>query len=111
SRREPRSGEQTRGPQHEVKPAASTEEQSGSRAAHFTVKATSAALVPKRAVGPGGVEGAARVQGEAWNTGGPSAQPTSGQGGSYKPKAKSSAVQRESEGIVVPKRKARADRT
>src|SRR5262249_24140 len=30
---------------------------------------------------------------------------------SYKPKAKSSAVQRESEGIVVPKRKAQADRT
>jgi RNA-directed DNA polymerase len=32
----------------------------------------------------------------------PSARPVSGQGGSYKPKAKSSAAQRESEGVVVP---------
>ena len=35
------------------------------------------------------------------NARGPSAQPQSRQGGSYKPKAKSSAAQRESEGIVV----------
>ncbi len=41
------------------------------------------------------------MQGEERNTGDPSAQPESGQGGSYKPKAKSSAVQRESEGVVV----------
>jgi RNA-directed DNA polymerase len=41
------------------------------------------------------------VQGEAWNTGDPSAQSSSRQGGSYKPKAKSSAAQRESEGTVV----------
>jgi len=53
-------------------------------------------------MGPGGVGGAARVQGEARNTRGPSAPPSSRQGGSYKPKAKSSAAQRESEGIVVP---------
>jgi RNA-directed DNA polymerase len=32
----------------------------------------------------------------------PSAQPTSGQSGAYKPKVKSRRVQRESEGIVVP---------
>lgn len=32
----------------------------------------------------------------------PSAQPPSGQGASYKPSAKSSAAQRESEGVVVP---------
>jgi RNA-directed DNA polymerase len=38
------------------------------------------------------------------NRRGPSARPVSGQGGSYKPKAKSSAVQRESEGAVVPMR-------
>ncbi len=37
---------------------------------------------------PGGVRGAARVQGEVRNTRDPSAQPSSGQGGSYKPKAK-----------------------
>jgi len=101
-RREPSVGEQARGPQHEVKPAASTEEQSGSRAAHVTAKATSDAGPTGRAEDPGGVRGAARVQVEARNTGDPSAQPRSRQGGSYKPEAKSSAVQRESEGLVVP---------
>ena len=44
------------------------------------------------------------MQGVARNTGGPSRQPESGQGGSYKPKAKTRAVERESEGIVVPQR-------
>ena len=61
--------------------------------------------------GSGGVRGAARVSGEARNTRDPTAQPESGRGGSYKPKAKSSAVQRESEGIVVPKNPARAGGT
>jgi len=42
------------------------------------------------------------VQGGERNTRGPSVQPMSRQGGSYKPKAKSSAAQRESEGVVVP---------
>jgi len=51
------------------------------------------------------------VQGAVRNTRDPSAWPTSGQGASYKPKAKSAAVQRESEGIVVPEREARASRT
>lgn len=41
------------------------------------------------------------MQGEARNTRDPSAQPESGTGGSYKPKAKASAAQRESEGTVV----------
>lgn len=49
----------------------------------------------------GGVQGAARLSGGAWNTRDPSAQPLSGHGGSYKPKAKSNAAQRESEGIEV----------
>ncbi len=101
-RREPCSGEQVRGPQHEVKPAASTEEQSGSRAAHVTAKATSDAGVPEPASGPGGVWGAARGQGDARNTRGPSAQPWSWRAAPYKPKAKSGRAQRESEGIVVP---------
>jgi len=95
------SGEQVRGPQHEVKPAASKEKQSGGRAAHFTAKATRRVLVPERARRSGGVRGAARVQGDVRNTGGPSVRPVSGQGVSYKPKAKSSAAQRESEGIGV----------
>ena len=51
--------------------------------------------------GPGGVWGAARVQGEARNTRDPSARPWSGQGAPYKSKTKSAAVQRESEGTVV----------
>jgi RNA-directed DNA polymerase len=75
------------------------------------VKATSVARVPKLVMGPGGVLGAARVHGEARNTRDPSAQPQSRQGGSYKPKAKSSAAQRESEGIVVPQMSARAGGT
>ncbi len=41
------------------------------------------------------------MQGQAWNVRGPSARPLSGQARSYKPKAKSSRAQRESEGIVV----------
>jgi RNA-directed DNA polymerase len=55
-----------------------------------------------RATGSLGVWGAARVEGGARNTRGPSARPVSGQDGSYKPKAKSSVAQRESEGVVVP---------
>ncbi len=103
-----------------MKLAASTDPQSGSargeepiagRAAHFTAKATSKALVPKRAIDPGGVWRAARVQGEVRNSGGPSAQPSSGQGASYKPEAKSATVQRESEGVTVPKTEAGASRT
>jgi hypothetical protein len=58
--------------------------------------------VPKPVFGPGGVRGAARVPGEARNTRDPSAQSLSGRGGLNKPKVKSGAVQRESEGIVVP---------
>ncbi len=94
-----------------MKLAASSDPQSGSRAAHFMAKATSTALVPKRAADPGGVESAARVQGEARNSGDPSASPSSGQGASYKPEAKSAAAQRESEGATVPKSEARASRT
>jgi hypothetical protein len=107
-RRKPRSGEQARGPQHEVKPAASTHLQPAGRAAHVTAKATSPGRDPKRAGDCGGVWGAARVQGQVRNVRGPSARPLSGQARSYKPKAKSSRAQRESEGIVVPDGEARA---
>lgn len=103
-RREPLRREQERGPQHQVKPAASSEKQWGSRADHVPAKATSTAQSSGResAGGPPGVWGAARVQGAMRNRRGPSARPMSGRGDSYKPKAKSSAVQRESEGVVVP---------
>jgi hypothetical protein len=92
-----------RGPQLNVKPAASTESQSESRAGHVAAKAMSA--MPQsggaRVAGLGGVWGAARVQGDERNTRGPSARPGSGQSDSYKPTAKSRRAQRESEGIVV----------
>jgi RNA-directed DNA polymerase len=55
-------------------------------------------------VGPSGVWGAARVEGEARNTRDPSASPPSRQVAWYKPKAKSTDAQRESEGSVVPSR-------
>ena len=42
------------------------------------------------------------MQGSVRNRRGPTAQPSSGPGASYKPKAKGTAVQRESEGIVIP---------
>lgn len=108
---QPPGAEQERGPQHEVKPAASTDLQPAGRAAHVTAKAISLALEPERAGGCGGVRGAARVQGVERNTRDPSARPESGQASSYKPKAKSSRAQRKSEGIVVPDGEARAEPT
>ena len=93
-----------RGPQHQVKPAASTDLPPESRAGHVAAKAMSA--MPQsggvRVAGLGGVGGAARVHGDGRNTRGPSAPPWSGQSASYKPTAKSSRAQRESEGVVVP---------
>src|SRR5687768_8993767 len=100
---EPLRREPARGPQHQVKPAASTDLQPESRADHVAAKATSA--MPQsggvRVAGLGGVGGAARVQGDERNTRGPSAPPWSGQSASYKPTAKASRAQRESEGVVV----------
>ncbi len=103
-RKPPNRRERRRGLQHEVKPAASTEKQRGSRAAHFTAKAKPAAQESgaERVAGPSGVGGAARVEGDVRNRRGPSARPESGRNGSYKPKVKSSVAQRESEGVVVP---------
>ena len=97
-RREP-----VRGPQHHVKPAASTELQPESRAAHVTAKAMSPAPQSggARAGGLGGVRGAARGHGEERNTRGPSAPPSSRQRDSYKPTVKASRAQRASEGTVV----------
>jgi len=95
-------GEQVHGPQHQVKPAASSEEQSESRAAHVTAKAMSAAEESEcEAAGLGGVGGAARGQGTMRNTRGPSAPPVVRQSAPDKPMAKRDLVQRESEGAVV----------
>ena len=103
-RQEPLRREQERGPQCQVKPTASKYLKWGSRTAHITVKAMSAARRTGAvgAAGPSGVRGKARSQGLVRNTGDPSEQPKSGQGRLYKPKAKASGAQRESEGAVVP---------
>jgi RNA-directed DNA polymerase len=100
------SEKQARGPQHEVKPAASTEEQSESRAGHFAVKATSTTRAPKRDIDLGGVRGAARVQGASRNTRDPSSQPSSWLGDANRPRAKGAIAERKSDGVIVPTRTA-----
>jgi hypothetical protein len=94
-------GKQQRGPQHQVKPAASSQKQSERRAEHVAAKATYSPRESGLGEKLGGVWGAARAEGEMRNTRGPSVPPTSGKGRSYKPMAKSSVAQRESEGAVV----------
>ena len=103
-RQEPLRREQERGPQHQVKPAASSHLKWRSRAEHVTAKAMSVARTSESisATDSSGVWGAARAQGAVRNMGDPSGQPKSGQGRSYKPKAKARGVQRESEGVMVP---------
>ena len=96
------SEEQVRGPQHQVKLAASTDEQSESRAGHVTAKATATSPDSERDGALGGVGRAARVQGGSRNTREPSARPLSRQGASNRPKAKGSVAQRKSEGVIVP---------
>src|SRR6266702_1293043 len=100
---EPLRSEPARGPQHYVKPAASAQSPSGSRAGHVAAKAMPAALLSGgvRAAGLGGVGGAARGHGAERNTRGPSVQPSSRQRDSYKPSAKARPAQRASEGTVV----------
>lgn len=70
--RKPLRREQTRGPHHEVKPAAkpaaSSDSYWGSRATHVTAKAMSVAPRPERAAGSPGVRGAVRVHGDVRNT-------------------------------------------
>ena len=90
---EPLRREPARGPQHQVKPAASTDLQPESRAGHVAAKAMSAApqsggaRVGRSRRGMGRSTRARRGR----NTRGPSAQPWSRQRGSYKPMAKASA--------------------
>ena len=103
---EPLRREPVRGPQHDVKPAASSDLQPERRAGHLAAKTMFVALQSgdRRATELGGVGGAARGHGAERNTRDPSARPTSRQRGSYKPSAKTSAAQRESEGTVVATR-------
>jgi hypothetical protein len=101
--REPLRREPVRGPQLYVKLAASSDLQPERRAGHVAAKTMSCALQSGdvRMQELGGVWSAARGHGDERNTRGPSAQPLSGQRGSYKPTAKSSRAQRESEGTGV----------
>jgi RNA-directed DNA polymerase len=102
SQRELISEKQARGPQHQVKPAASTEQQSESRAGHFAAKATSTSRAPEHDDDLGGVRGAARVQGSSRNTRDPSAPPSSWLDDANRLKAKGDIAQRKSDGVVVP---------
>src|SRR5215212_9229652 len=103
-RRKPLRRERSRGPQHQVKPAASIDLPRESRATHVIAKAMNATHESREesVARLSGVWGAARVEGQARNVRGRSASPRSRQSGSYKSTTKSSAAQRESEGMVVP---------
>src|SRR5690606_13072045 len=79
TQRELESKKQARGPQHQVKPAASSDAQSEGRAGHVAAKATSPSRASERDGDLGGVWGAARVQGSTRNTRDPSALPSSRQ--------------------------------
>ena len=85
-----------------MKPAASTDKQSERRAEHVAAKAIFSPRESGWGEKLGGVEGAARVEGEVRNTRDPSVQPTSGKDRPYKPSAKAGGAQRESEGATVP---------
>src|SRR6266540_5668958 len=102
-RRKPLRREQERGPQHQVKPAASTQLQRGSRAEHVAAKATFAVRKSGAApaASPAGVWGAAGAQGSMRNRRDPTARLVSGQSDAYQPMVKSRRAQRESEGVVV----------
>ena len=84
-------------------PAASSELQRGSRAAHVTAKATFDQLAFRTCPwsSPSGVWGAARTHGLVRNRRDPSASLVS-KDRSYKPVVKSSGGKRESDGVVVP---------
>src|SRR6478672_8254672 len=84
-------------------PAASSQLQRGSRAAHVTVKAMS--VEPCSGVsssGPSGVWGAACDHSSTRNRRDPSGPPSSGKDPGYKPMVKSQGGRRESDGVVVP---------
>jgi len=98
-------GKRIHSPQHKVKSAASTYSQPKGvwegRAAHITAKATDSMRESERVLDLPGVWDAGWGEGAMRDRRDPSAQPRR-QGGSYKPKAKSRVVQRESEGAIVP---------
>jgi hypothetical protein len=98
--------EQDRGPQHEVKLAASSDYQPKGawegRAGHVAAKATDSGLESERPLDLPGVGSAGRDESQARNRRDPTRWPTLGEGGPYKPSAKGGRAGRESEGLVVP---------
>jgi len=96
----PPRAEQERGPQHEVKPAASSDVQRGSRAGHVAAKTTLNGPEPERSGSLTGVGGAARVQGDTRNTRDPSVPRASSRVVRDRPSAKLNDAQRKSEGVV-----------
>ena len=98
---EPLRRERARGPQHQVKAAASSDVQRERRAAHFTAKATSAALVVRMRSGSPRGMGSGTWVGPDEGQERPVCAADVRQGRSYKPTAKSSGAQRGSEGVVV----------
>lgn len=104
SQRELISEERAREPQHQVKSAASKDEQSEGRTGHATVQATSSTRDLEHVDDFGGVEDAARVQRTPRNTRDPSARSSSRLGDINRPSAKDVIAQRKSDGVIVPTR-------
>jgi len=96
------SREQTSRSQNQEKPAASTERQRESRAAHATAKAMPLAQekpdAPERLPGVGGATG---LEGVTRNRRDPTIQPQSRRVVPYKPEVKAGDGWRESEGVTV----------
>ena len=77
-------------------------ERRGGRAGHVAAKATDCAWETGGAQDAPGVWKGARSEGLRRNRRDPHRQPTSGEGGAYKPKVKGHRAGRESEGFIVP---------
>jgi len=99
---------QNRSPQHQVKPAASSDYQPKGaregRAAHFTAKATDKRPQSGWTMDLPGALGAGCGESRVRDRRDPPRQPTSGGERSYKAKPKSTGAGRESEGLVVPEK-------
>ena len=110
SRRRGVGGEPVHGPsiKRTLQPREREAERRDGRAAHVTAKATDSARAPERALDVPGVGRRARGHGLARNRRGPPRRPPSGEGDAYKPTVKGRRAGRESEGLIVPMKTAKA---
>ena len=101
-------GEQGDGPsiKRTLQPREIGAERQDGRANHFGAKATDCTEMTGAVQDVLGVRGRARHDSPARNRRGPTWQPTSGKDPLYKPSAKGAGAGRESEGLVVPLRRA-----